>query len=99
MLALKTFECIPCVAVQCSAGWQEIVGHSDLIPRGNTILSPSAPVITYLVGGEEAEVEGRVGDDVSLGALGGAGHDLVSHPGWLQLQISQLLSISLSLYL
>jgi len=35
----------------------------------------------HLVGGEEAEVEGRVGDDVSLGALGGAGHDLVSQPG------------------
>ena len=30
---------------------------------------------------EEAEVEGRVGDDVSLGTLGGAGHDLVSQPG------------------
>ena len=47
-------------------------------------------MITYLVGREEAEVEGRVGDDVSLGTLGGAGHFLVAQPdqGWLQ--ISQL---------
>ena len=40
-----------------------------------------------MVGREEAEVEGRVGDDVSLGTLGGAGHFLVAQPdqGWLQL--------------
>ena len=60
----------------------QIVGHSDLIPRGNTILSPSALAVTYLVGGEEAEVKGRVGDDVSLGTLRGARHDLVSQPEW-----------------
>ena len=42
-------------------------------------------MITYLVGREEAEVEGWVGDDVSLGTLCGAGHHLVSQPGqgWL----------------
>ena len=38
------------------------------------------PGHTHLVGWQKAEVEGRVGDDVSLGALSAAGHHLVPEP-------------------